>query len=437
MSLRCLGGNIASSPPSTAGVWGLDQMLQLQAGGVPAVSPPPVAPSGSTALGTLWAWGLNSNGQCGNGSLVAVAPASPVQIGAVKEWQALSAGTVSSHAIKGTGTLWSWGGNSFGQLGQGNATQLTTPTQVGALTTWQKVSCRYTHALAIKTDGTLWAWGDNTYGQCGTAPAGNILSPTQIGALTTWAVICTGNGFSLAVKVDGTLWMCGLNTSGQLGQGDYTNRSAMTQVGTLTDWLNPSASVESACGGAHVAIVKTGGALWGWGSNSSGQMAQGGFATMSYPTPTRISMTGAFISYQYLSAACGAAHTVCTAQGTGAVTGGLTIMAVQGLNTNGQLGTGSNVAYPFSVVVLSPRVPASVQANQASTLEVASLSTTTYQYSTTVVNARPVTTTVTPVYTNAAVQYGAQFGTSVPTNYNTKTYLRAALGGLHTLGVAQ
>ena len=150
-------------------------------------------------------------------------------------------------------------------------------------------------------------------------------------------------------------------------------------------------------------------------------------------------MTGLFLGYTYLSAACGDNHTVCTAHGTGVPgVSGYTLMAVQGANVSGQLGTGTTVPYSFSAVLLTTRVPSNIYANQNSTLEIASLTTINYQYSSIIINAPPViTVTTTVVYANSPVQYGAQFGSITPVNYSTKTYLRAALGGSHTLGIAQ
>ena len=113
----------------------------------------------------------------------------------------------------------------------------SSPVQVGALTTWSKVAAGNYHSLSIKTDGTLWAWGWNNYGQLGQGAA-TVSSPIQVGALTTWATISGGGYFSLAVKTDGTLWAWGNNGNGQLGLGDMTQRSSPVQIGSATNWLS-------------------------------------------------------------------------------------------------------------------------------------------------------------------------------------------------------
>lgn len=114
----------------------------------------------------------------------------------------------------------------------------SSPVQVGALTTWSKVAAGFYHSASIKTDGTLWAWGLNGAGQIGNGTTTNVSSPVQIGALTTWANVSCGGYFTLAVKTDGTLWVWGANSSGELGLGNTTSRSSPVQVGTATNWLS-------------------------------------------------------------------------------------------------------------------------------------------------------------------------------------------------------
>jgi alpha-tubulin suppressor-like RCC1 family protein len=81
------------------------------------------------------------------------------------------------------------------------------------------------HAVAIKSDGTLWSWGNNGSGQLGDGTTTNQTTPAQIGALTTWKAIAAGTGFTLALRSDGTLWAWGNNSSGQLGNGTFVIRA--------------------------------------------------------------------------------------------------------------------------------------------------------------------------------------------------------------------
>ena len=92
----------------------------------------------------------------------------------------------SSFAIKTDGTLWSWGSNNSGQLGQGNTINRSSPVQVGALANWSHPAAAASFAIATKTDGTLWSWGDGGSGQLGLGNTTTYSSPVQVGSLTTW-----------------------------------------------------------------------------------------------------------------------------------------------------------------------------------------------------------------------------------------------------------
>jgi alpha-tubulin suppressor-like RCC1 family protein len=135
--------------------------------------------------GTLWSWGRNLNGCLGLGNTTYYS--SPKQIGALTTWARISAGNAYALAIKTDGTLWAWGSNGNGQLATGNITYYSSPKQVGALTTWSSVSAQGANSCgSIKTDGTLWMWGNNAFGQLGQTNTTYRSSPVQVGALTTW-----------------------------------------------------------------------------------------------------------------------------------------------------------------------------------------------------------------------------------------------------------
>lgn len=235
--------------------------------------------------GTLWACGWNDYGQLGTGNRTTIS--SPVQVGALTDWKDLGLSCYASYAIKTGGTLWSWGVNGNGELGVGNTTYYSSPVQVGALTTWSKVSAGgesyygTNFAAATKTDGTLWAWGNNSRGQLGQNNTTAYSSPVQVGSDTDWAwVACSGWGGLSAIKPDGTLWACGGGNSGGLGLGNTNDYSVITQVGALTDWKHVEMSRQSTY------AIKTDGTLWSWGRNGEGQLGLGN--TTNYSSPVKV-----------------------------------------------------------------------------------------------------------------------------------------------------
>ena len=205
--------------------------------------------------GTLWAWGLNNSGALGQNNTTY--RSSPTQIGTGTDWSGIAVASDTKFGIKTDGSLWSWGGGSYGKQAQNTqGAGLSSPTQVGTDTTWDSLSTGYTHIISVKTDGTLWSWGYNPFGNLGQNDQGfsgstSRSSPTQIGTATDWSQVASGYLTSAATKTDGTLWTWGENEGGQLGiniQGgapQYLNcRSSPTQVGSGTGWSDPAATRE-------------------------------------------------------------------------------------------------------------------------------------------------------------------------------------------------
>jgi alpha-tubulin suppressor-like RCC1 family protein len=228
--------------------------------------------------GTLWAWGRNDSGQLGDGT--GTNRNSPVQIGSETDWVTVGNGGYASHAIKTNGTLWGWGQKLYGQVGDGSTsgTGISSPVQIGSATNWSMVRGGLEHVIGLQTNGTLWTWGRNNVYQLGIGTGFSLVaSPTQVGSDTNWASIDGGYNHSVAVKSTGTLWTWGGNAYGELGLGDTTNRYSPIQVGSDTDWAVVTA------GWFCTLAIKTNGTLWAWGINQDGVLGLGDTTNRSSP----------------------------------------------------------------------------------------------------------------------------------------------------------
>jgi alpha-tubulin suppressor-like RCC1 family protein len=220
--------------------------------------------------GTLWTWGRGGYNQLGIAGGTRSSPGTTA--GGGTDWCVVSARNAHTAAVKTDGTLWTWGSNTTGQLGDGTTTQRVSPgTVAGGANNWSQVSVGRTHTAAIKNDGSLWTWGCNASGQLGDATTTSRSSPgTVAGGGTTWCFIYSGCASTFAIKTDGTLWSWGANGSGELGNATTTARSSPgTTAGGGTTWCLVSA------GCLHALGIKTDGTLWGWGFNIGGVVGNG------------------------------------------------------------------------------------------------------------------------------------------------------------------
>jgi alpha-tubulin suppressor-like RCC1 family protein len=231
--------------------------------------------------GTLWMWGANTFGAVGDGTTAH--RSSPVQIGVDTDWTELTRTTFSTAAIKTDGTLWTWGRNDFGQLGDNTLVNKSSPVQtVAGGTNWKQVSAGDSHIAAVKTDGTLWAWGNNGTGRLGLDDLVSRSSPVQVGADTDWDEVHCGFNNTFALKTDGTLWAWGGNGGGALGLNDVANRSTPVQVAG-GDWIHVRANLRTAA-------IKADGTLWTWGDNFNGALGHG-ISAPSRSTPTQVGVS--------------------------------------------------------------------------------------------------------------------------------------------------
>jgi alpha-tubulin suppressor-like RCC1 family protein len=232
--------------------------------------------------GTLWTWGNNGNGRLGDNTIINRSTPVTTFAGGT-DWKQVAGGGSHTSAIKTDGTLWTWGFNTTGQLGDNDTTQKLTPvTTFAGGTDWKQVTCGQNHTAAIKTDGTLWTWGNGTSGQLGNNTATNRSTPvTTFAGGANWKQVAGGYTHTAAIKTDGTLWTWGTNTNGQLGNNTGTQRNTpVTTFAGGTNWKQVAAV------GAHTAAIKTDGTLWTWGRNTTGQLGINNTTDRNTPVTT-------------------------------------------------------------------------------------------------------------------------------------------------------
>jgi alpha-tubulin suppressor-like RCC1 family protein len=216
--------------------------------------------------GTLWVWGRNQNGSLGQNSGANIYYSSPVQVPGTQWDKIVQDGEQANVACTKTdGTLWMMGDDSRGCFGLNSVLTYgySSPTQVPG-TQWNLdyVSLSYTGCAGLKTDGTMWQWGANNYGWFGLNDIVARSSPVQIPG-TQWSKLFKGRREAFGIKTDGTLWMIGgYNSNGQLGLNDVIARSSPVQI-PGTQWSDMRS-------GTYGNLAKkTDGTLWAWGRSGA------------------------------------------------------------------------------------------------------------------------------------------------------------------------
>ena len=280
-----------NSPVSVVG--GFTDWVQASAGGFNSL--------GLRANGTLWAWGSTSQGRLGDNTSTITSRTSPVQVvGGFADWISASAGGSHSLGLRANGSLWAWGFNGNGQLGDDTLTTRSSPVSVvGDFTDWIQASAGGFHSLGVRANGTLWAWGFSA-GRLGDNTTINRSSPVSVvGGFTDWISASAGDSHSLGVRANGTLWAWGLNSFGRLGDNTQTSRSSpVSVVGGFTDWIQASA------GGSHSLGLRANGSLWAWGFNGEGRLGDNTITSRRSP----VSVVGGF--EDWIQASAGDNHSI-------------------------------------------------------------------------------------------------------------------------------
>lgn len=306
--------------------------------------------------GTLWTWGYNEYGQLGNGTTYR--SKYPIQVKnsdgtSFINATIISAGGYHSLTLKNNGTLWAWGDNFDGQLGNGTTTDYSKPIQVKnsdgtSFSNVFAVTGGIYHSLAIKTNGTLWAWGDNLDGQLGIGTFTNVSSPTQVknsdGSFFVNVLAVSGGGYhTLALKNDNVLWAWGCNSDGQLGNGTNTDNSYPIQVKNSNNSSFTNV-IAIAAGCYHSLALKSDGTVWAWGDNQNGQLGNGTNSKSKYPIQVKNSDGAVLSNIQTIAA--GEYHSL-------ALKNDGTLWA-WGDNLDGQLGNGTTRSSNYPTQVINP-----------------------------------------------------------------------------------
>jgi alpha-tubulin suppressor-like RCC1 family protein len=292
--------------------------------------------------GTVWAWGDNGAGQLGDGTTTS--QSTPVQVTGLTGVTQVAAGEGFSLALRSDGTVWAWGGNGIGQLGHGTTSDRElAPVQVTGLAGVTKISAGGYFSLALRSDGTVWAWGYNLYGQLGNGTTVSSSVPVKVTGLTHATGIAAGYDAAVATQTNGitvlaSVWTWGGNSSGQLGDGTLTGHSTPERVAGINNLYLAGVTA----GPFTAAVLGTDGSVWSWGNDTAGQL---GNAPASSPVTRPVNTIAAGSRITQLSAGWG--HML-------ALRSDGTVLA-WGSNTGGQLGIGNTapVAGPVQVTGLT------------------------------------------------------------------------------------
>jgi alpha-tubulin suppressor-like RCC1 family protein/subtilisin family serine protease len=284
--------------------------------------------------GTVWGWGNNQSGQMGFQGQFTFSQTIPVQIPNLSSIVAISAGQNHSLALKTDGTVWAWGANNWGQIGNGTNSQVYTPVQVSGLTNVKAIDAGREKSIALKNDGSVWGWGSNQ-SQVLRLPSFALSSnvPVQIADVADIAALTLGDFHVIALKQDGTLISWGSNDWGQLGDNNGAPGSLPRVVVGLT---NVS---KLAAGGDHTLAIRNDGSVWSWGRNTLGALGDGTTNMRPAPVPVNLGATA-------IAIAAGFQHSAAVlSDGT---------VRTWGANSSGQLGDRTRLDRSFPVQVHGP-----------------------------------------------------------------------------------
>jgi alpha-tubulin suppressor-like RCC1 family protein len=249
-----------------------------------------------TSDGSVWSWGSNADGQLGISSTQSASTPQlvPGISGTITQ---VATGWFHSLALGSDGSVWAWGDNQYGELGDGSTSQSDTPVQVTGLSGITQIAAGDDWSLALRSDGTVWAWGNNFYNDLGGQvpdPWTASYVPVQVAGLSGITQIAAGASFGMAVQttvrlglVRHSLWTWGQEVFGQVGNGQLVDGSSLGGVINPYQVTGIPAPATIAAGTDSAMMVGTDGSVWGWGDDLFGNLGAGsGDGILYKPTQT-------------------------------------------------------------------------------------------------------------------------------------------------------
>jgi alpha-tubulin suppressor-like RCC1 family protein len=230
------------------------------------------------ANGEVWTWGRNDLGQLGLGDTIA--RDIPTFTG-ITEVYKIAAGYDHTLILKKDGTVWAFGQGTYGKLGNGAATNSPVAVQVkgedgyGILSDIIDISAGGNSSYALKKDGTVYSWGYNNVGQLGNSTTANKSAPVRVRGIKDIIQISAGNANGYALRVDGTVWSWGQGSEGRCGDGATSNRSLPVQVNGMGAGTILEEIIQISAGGGHVLALAKDSTIWAWGYNAQGSLGDG------------------------------------------------------------------------------------------------------------------------------------------------------------------
>lgn len=266
----CWGDNRSGQLGGGLGDWAHAPVRVLGGQTFQAISVGPTHACGLTALGEAWCWGQGANGELGNGRTV-VSP-TPVAVSGVPNFVAIGTGTAHSCALTASGAVYCWGSNRGGELGARGADQSATPVAVAAPSgvSFTSLAVGPSHSCALASSGTLYCWGDNSAGQIGNGSTSDAETPAVVQTPVPLKSVALGTSHTCGLTATGAALCWGSNASGQLGLG-----AGPQQVSRPTQVADALVFAALAAGEAHTCGLREDGAVFCWGSGRSGQLGNG------------------------------------------------------------------------------------------------------------------------------------------------------------------